>query len=571
MIELVAATHRFDLPAANSVLAQQPSARLLVVDPSMHGRAQAHGIAEPLLFGGVRALTAHHATQQAAHATLMLNRALGQVLGDLIPEAQGAAWCSFRIRHMFWTSLAYKQVFREMLPQYQAQRWHVLLPTQAHTYGVHSFLPGLALIDALQKAGQPFSVYTFECPGFGPFQLPDLTQLPDGLDLLCHLPTCMHDGGYFAAEIQASGLRTKVLSSQVYDVELNGLPATGLVDAEQVLELLPKGAVQALQDLQPAFLNVLREHLSPHIALPPYLEMQVQALWLAFRNQALFFFWLEQTLGQRPPKQLLLSNHDATLHGALQSFASRHRVSVTLLPHSKVCNFALSVDGPRPRVLHDGLQDGPCLDLAGRVVPSQRLSYPAARADVPKSDPKQRLALNTLGVILNGLSANGIALADFDEYVRGLLNLRDWAQASGVKIRWRVRAAESPLSLLVDRVGLDENAILEDANGSILDFARSCDLCVGYDNPTSGLHELLRVGIPVLQAECRPLVRAEWSIVNTQVAPRYTMPQLLDELTLLQLNPAEFQAMRQRQHLAFLNSQSGAAPLSHWLRLGALS
>ncbi|MFY7867772.1 hypothetical protein [Roseateles sp.] len=571
MIELVAATHRFDLPAANSVLAQEETARVLLVDPNMHGRALAHGIAEPLLYDRVRANTAHRASQQAAAATVMLNRAMGRVLRDLIPEAQGAAWCSLRIRHMLWTSLAYRQVWKEVLPQYQVKRWHVLLPAQAHAYGIHSFLPGLALMDALQEAAQPFAAYTFECPGAGPFQLPDLTQLPDGLELLCHLPTCMHDAAYFASEIHASGLRAAVLSSQVYEVELAGLPATGLVDADQVLSLLPTGAIQALENLQPALLAVLREHLSPHIAQPQYLELQVQALWQALRNQALLFFWLEQTLGSRPPKQFLLSTHDATVHGAFQSFASRHRVSLTLLPHSKVCNVPLPLDGAISRVLHEGLQDGPCLDLAGQTVPSQRLSYPGEWAPIPVHASKQSQGLRTLGVILNGFSANGICLVDFDQYVNGLAQLRDWALGCGVRLRWRVRVAETPLTLLAARLDLDEALLLEGAQGTILDFAGGCDLCVGYDNPTSGLHELLRAGIPVLQAECRPLSRAEWSIVNAQVAPRYNMPQLLDELTLLHLNPGEFQAMPQRQHLAFLNSQSGAAPLSHWLRLGALS
>jgi hypothetical protein len=558
--EFVIAVHRFDLATA-ALLAEQRGARLLVVDPVMHGRTLAQGLPAPLLYSRLNAAVAHGAAAQARAATLGLSRALGALLDPLVPGAAAAAWSTHRFNQLFWTAIGYREIWHELLDQQSASHWHVLLPRQPHCYGTHSFVPGLMLIEQLQRRDLAHTAYGFDCPGLDEAQLPDLRRLPYAPELLCHVPTCFHDAAYLDEEIRASGLRCGVLSAQVYDTELPGLPASGLIAASEVAQLLEPGQLARVQALANPVQRVLSAHLQPMIAQRAFLDTQVAALWQALQAQCLLYLWLEQHYAAHPPRQLLLSNHDATVHGALLSFAHTHRLAVTVMPHSKINNQAVPVDGLTPLCLHHGLQDGPSLDWAGRSLPALRLLYPGSW----HFDPERSQGLETVGVVLNGLSANGMCMLNFEQYLDGLRELQRWAQALGIRLRWRIRAAENPLLLLAETLQLSADELAQDGQGSLLEFAQGCDLCLGYDVPTSGLHELLRHGVAVLQAEIRPLARSDWSIVDARVAPRHSLPELLDRLHVMKANPAEFRDFRRRQHRAAQDSQQGAQPLRHWL------
>lgn len=560
MSEIVAVLHRFDLPVAAG-LAQQRGARVFLIDPVMHGRCVAQDIADPLVQTRFSADLGGAAFAQAQAAALTLCRELGAQLADIAPAARAGAWSAHRLIHLFWTLFGYQRLWAEALAAQPPAHWHVLLPQLAHTYGTHSFVPALALVNALRERGLPHSAYAFDCPGLDAYLLPDLRRVPADVELLTHLPTCNHDARFIAEELGASGLRCMALSSQLYDIELDGIAATGLVDLPTVSELLGPARCGRVKALELPLKAVLRAHLAPHIGQQRFLEMQVQALWEALRAQALFYLWLEQSFAGRLPRQVLISNHDATVHGALMSFAHQHGLAISVLPHSRVHNVPVRADGLSALCLHHVLQDGPCLDLAERALAGGALAYPGGWREPPAQGE-----LRTLGVVLNGISVNGMCLVDFDAYVDGLRHLRAWAQQRGLALRLRVRTVETPVVLLALRLQLDVQELLQLAQGSLLDFARGCDLCLGYDAPTSGLQDLVREGQAVLQAEFRPLARHEWSIVDERVIARYSLPEACERLALMQANPALFQAFRRRQFDAAWAAQQAARPLRDWLR-----
>ncbi|MFN3305383.1 MAG: hypothetical protein ACK44A_16935 [Roseateles sp.] len=526
----------------------------------MHDRCVVHGLAAPLVHTRSTADVACAAYAEAQVLARALCRDLGDVLARLAPGATGAGWSAHRIFHLLWTVLGYRRIWADVLGQHAHAHWHVMLPQQAHTYGVHSFIPGLMLINTLRERSVPHTAYTFDCPGLDAYQLPDLRRLPPELDLIAHLPTCKYDAPHIADELRASGLRAAALTSQLYDAPLDGIPATGLVDLAVVRELLGAGACGHVEALQAPLSDVLRRHLLPWIAQPRFLELQVQALWEALEAQALLHLWLERHFAGRLPRQLLISNHDATVHGALTGFAEQHGIATFVLPHSRVHNMAIKIDGPAPRCLHHALQGSDCFDLADRLLPSGLLRFPGEWVAPPDDG-----ALRTLGLVLNGLSANGMCLVHFDDYVDSLRLWLDWARERGLALKLRVRVAETPVLLLAERLQMDAEVLMQGMQGSLIEFATGCDLTLGLDQPTSGLQDLVRMGMAAMQVELRPLARNEWSIVDERIVPRHGGVEARERLALLQANPTLFVRYRREQFEAARARAAAARPLRDWL------
>ena len=559
MSEVVTALHRFDLPVAQAFAAER-GAKVFLADPALHARALAAGVTDLVVHTSSKADVARAAYAQAQRSTQALSRELGAQLKAIAPKAVEGCWNAHRIAQMFLTLHGYQRIWQDVLDQHVHAHWHVLLPQQAHAYGTHSFVPGLQLLNQLRERGIAFGAFGYDCPGMDAYQLPDLRRISPDTELLVHLPTCRYDAAHFAAEILATGQRAGVLTSQLYDEPLDGLASSGLVSLSEVRECLGPQRVARVQALEPALRAVLVTHLHPHIPQQRFLDLQVQALWEALEAQALLYLWLEQHFSTRAPRQLLISNHDATIHGALTSFALQGGADVIVVPHSRVHNQTIKLEGARPLCLHHGLQDGPSLDIGGRVLGAGLLAYPAAPAVRRDARP-----LRTLGLVLNGISGNGMCLVNFEHYLDGIRQLLDWARLVGLAVKLRVRIAETPTVLLVERLGLDMDELMRLAQGSLLDFARGCDLCVGYDMPTSGLQDLLQQGLPVMQAEVRPLSWPEWSIVDGRVVPRHGLPELMDRLELLKASTEEFMRFADRQYRIAQEAVAGARPLSAWL------
>lgn len=558
MSDIVLVIHQQDLPYAQTLEVQR-GAQIMVVDPAVYGYALSLGFRNLSLACPDKVDVTHDAIRKAELATLAISHDIGKVLGLLIPEAAIVGWATHRMYHSFWTSLAYRQIGHKIVSQYPDSHWHILLPHNPYCFGVHSFLPGLAVIEQLQLQGVKHTAYGINAPGMGDLLLPDLRKVSVNTELLCHLPTCFSDADYIVQELRVSGLTLGILTPQFYDIPMGDLETSGLCSLSEVRAQINADDLLAINGLEEAVKVVIRQHLLVFMTQPGYLETQVNAFWEIIEAHCLLFFWLEKCFGLHPPKQMLLSNHDATIHGALMAFAERHRISVILVPHAKVFNhYLLLTHGQFPLCLHHGLQDGPCVDIAGRVMPSGRLRYPGMWLQDLADSPK----LETIGIILNALSFGGYV----EEYIAGLKSIQNWAKSNNVGLRWRVRPKETPLLLIADRLALSAEQLSIDEQGSVLEFGRGCDICIGYDQPTSGLHDLLREGIAVIQAEVRHLARAEWSIVDSQVAPRVAVPELLERLNLMHKNPDFFQSYRHKQYQAAIASQHGAQVMQYWLK-----
>lgn len=571
-VRRVLALHRVDLVPARQ-LVEQLAARqdepplLTVCDPVLHHHAITQGLTEVRLLPLPDARVAVDAAARAHAATRLLQAEIDEQVAPVIPAARGCGWLAHWLRQLHTTAFGFARIGQCMAERLGTDTVALLMPDQPHRYGYHSFLPALKVAEALRAAGTAPRLYQTALQPPDDILVPDLRAWPAtqaaAPEVLVHLPTCFYDAALFAGEIAASGLSALVLPSPLFDVTLADLP--------RLPQCAPQALEAALDAPQRAALAALCRRLVPLVehAMQRLLgsesaaRAQAAALVGGIELQGLCYAALLQALAGRPqPRALLLSNHDAGLHGAWLAWARERRVPVLCVPHSKVHNQRLTVsDLPGLRCLHHGLQGGGPVDLDDNPVAAGVLDY-AEDLHWPGRAPER---LRTLGLVLNGLAANAMCLVDLRHYLHELQRLRDWARRQGVDCRIRCRPNESIASVLAAELGVPVRELLDGQAGSLVDFARGCDLVIGIDQPTSGSAELLRAGIPMLQALVRPLAPEEWRIVDAGVVPQLPVEAVLARLQDWHEQPLGLWQHVQAQRRAWLDSQSDARPLRSWL------
>lgn len=553
--------HRSDFMLAQQLLGQLPEAEVLLFDPQLLEHARNLGLPQARLQrwpGNDLNWRVYRAVREEAAA---LQRRVDHALASQVPEAPGCQWHHYGLFYLLFTLRGYTAIGEQLAAHKPATRLHVLGPQQAFRYGQHSFVPALALMQAFGRAALSGQFYSYELPAPPEDQLPDLRQAAATRpDLLVHLPTCFYDHAYFEGEVLASGQAALNLPSPFYDVALPSLPGTPMESLLALGQRIPAQTLDRIEAVLATLRQLLHEALAPLMASPAYLSMQLQALLEAYRRQLLFFEALEQAFQARPAQQLLISNHDAGLHGPLLSHAQRHRMRVLLVPHAKFFN-APAPELPNALCLSHALQGTAVAGLSGKPVASATLAFPE-RLSLPETLPRP---LKVLGVLLAGVSYNSMCAADMDAYLDGLRRLQQWCDARGIECRLRCKPTDGFASQIAGHLGIDVQQILRQFQGSLADFGAACDLCLGYDVPTSGAIELLRQGTPMLHAQLRPLLPEELSLLNGRIVPLRMLDETLAQLQQWQQDPSSLWRFRRQQHAAYLNLQAEARPLRDFL------
>lgn len=571
MTHRILALHRVDLAPAAQLAAQmardlvgQPPPVVTTIDPVLHTYALATGQpdVELLPLAGSDTVAAD-AQGQALAAARLLSAQADEVMAEFIPEAQGAAWCTFWIRCFYATAYGNRGYGKLLAKALGDDTVHLLLPDLPYRYGYHSFVPGLSVFGGLTAAGRGAKLYSSPMPPWDATLLPDPASAPDvrAPDLLCHIPTCFADSALFTAELQAAGRRVLVLPSQYFDVPTGELPRCEMVPPERLAERLPRAQQAALEAVLDRLGAMLAQQLAPVVNGAALLHKQVQAFVDGFRSNALLFLALEDRFGSRLPRTLLITNHDVGLHGAQISFAQRHGLQTIMVPHSKIFNGVVQTYRQEVLCLTHAMQGGEVIDLEGRVMPTGTLDF---AKPVTTGEPLPK-PLAVLGIVLNSLSANALCLVDVAAYLQGLRQLLAWCDAQQVQCRIRCRPNGSVMQMLIDSLGLRADDLLPHQEGSMLDHARGCDLVLSYDIPTSGAFDLLEAGIPVLQTLCRRLEPEEARMANATVVPQLPVAEVIGRLQAYAADPLGLWQFRREQTAQYLRAHADALPLRAWL------
>lgn len=576
MTERIFALHRVDLVMAVQLAHQLATDRgtgrpvVTVIDPVMHHYAITQGLSEVQLMVLPDLDLSLGGGSWSLAATRMVSVAVDEELARLVPEARGAGWLGHWLRQLHAIVFGFRQVGQALVSRVAGERVHLLLPDLPHRYGYHSYVPALIVQEALRAAGQVPTLYKSPQSPWHATVLPDAMHddrvaaeegLAERVDLLCHLPTCVYDEALFADEVRASGRAALLLPSQLYDVAAEGLPRTRMETPQRLLERLPVAQREALAATLDRLGGVLAAHLAPLLGKAALVQSQVAAMVDACRDNALVFLTLEQRFAKQPPRTLLISNHDTGQHGGLLSFARRHGMQTLMVPHSKIFNHTLLSSGHDVTCLTHPVQGGEILDLDGNRMPTGVLDF-SDDLQVKAAPPRP---LATLGIVLNGLAATAICIVDLRLYLQGLAALRQWCAEHGVTCRIRCRPNESAATTVATELGIPEATLLDDQQGSMIDFASGCDLVLGYDQPTSGTIEILRHGMPMMQALCRRLAPEEWRIVDAGIVPQLPVQAILERLSAFHADPLALWQFRRRQLADFVAAGRDGRPLRSWL------
>lgn len=561
MDELIVLSHRLDIQAAGQLRQQVPGSRVVTACPHLADRAEAEGLPVQLMRvpGSDVLASAYHA---ARRQSLALQTRIDTHLAQFDPLAPGCAWGQHDLFYAFYTLYGFASLWTSVIGHVKAGQWHVPVPDLPFRYGCHSYVPGLLLLERLAAAGQRLRAYRYNLPAWDRPLLPDLQAAAGNPDLLSHLPTCFYDHAHFEQAVVDSGRNCLNLPSQHYNVDMPRLPGTPQQPLDVAEQALSPAQLDRVATVASAIGEELGRALTPLLASPTYRQPQVDSIVAGYRRQMVFSAALAQRFDTQAPRTLLMSNHDAGLHGPLLTLARRHRIRVLMVPHSKIYNAPVpAAPGLDLHCLTHAVQGVPVHDVNGQAVSASTLAFPERlQWSVGPAKP-----LRVLGVLLTGVSYSALCGTDLDRFVRGLRRIIDWCQDQGVVCRIRCKPSEPMIGMLSDALGMPQAQLLADMGGSLDDFARACGLCITYDQLTSGAVELLRLGVPTLHALVRPLLLEEQCMMDSAIVPRAEVGELLQRLGLFVSDAQQLWMFGRDQYQAYARAWRDARPLGAFL------
>ncbi len=524
MDNLLIITSSHDIAVAETVAARLEQYRVVFFDPTLVDPIAASALRNAE-FVAWNACPDYPALVAAAHADAhAFEAALDAELRELLPDVSLAGWQHLNLFYFFLGHRWYDGLWKDVLGKLRGHKPHVFLCDNPSTYYWPSFVPALLLLQLLRTMEIPFSavkygarpeeadvVINFGEAGAGPY------------DVLSHLPTCFYDAAHFSAELQASGKTNLHIEPKYWGVPFEATAKTNLMRLHHQ-QALSGGAppLSALAERLEARLDAL---LAPYLATPEYRARQARQLSTLYQCQVVDLHALERHFHTHKPGKLLLSDHDAGFHGPLLSFAARHRIPVLMVPHAKTSE-DIEFDYGDVTMLTHPMQGSPLFNSRRRRLRHQTLPY-VENFGASSAPPGP---LKTVGLLLNGISLNGIMCTEFSLYLAGIVRIAAWCAEHGVTLRIRCRQAQSLIEIIERACGADADAMRACLVGSLSQFAQSVDLCLMYDAPTNADIEFLRTAVPILNPIPAPLSKAEAATADSRIVPRASVEATLAQL-----------------------------------------
>ena len=556
-------THADSIAHARLVVRDQPVTGTWVFDPTLYERAVDAGLPAVEVIAP-KPVTDHRtllgcARQQA----FALEAELDRLLQSVAPGPSLLGWQHVNLNYQITATRWYAELWDGQLGLFAGSLPHLFLSDNPAHYYWPSFGPALQLAHRLRGAGIDFKAYTYGGrPDLSPM-VPALFDAPDDgpqPTLLTHLPTTFYDKGYFLDEVRASGHRAMNLQSRIWNVDFPMDADVPVATVDQALALLDPADLDRIDTFHALAAQHLETWLAAPIPSPEHRRRQARHIADGYRSQLVTLRLLERRFARQRPARVLISDHDAGFHGPILSFAKAHAIPVVMVPHSK---FTPEFEFPGDQItcLTHPLQADTLSDAHGRRVRQYRLAYPETfrGASAPSGE------LRTVGLLLNGLSLNGVQFTGFEAYIAGVRRIAGWCRDQGLALKLRGRPGDPMTTAMAEATGLSRQTLAEGLSESLADFAASVDICLMYDAPTSADLEFLRNGVALLNPVPEPLYCAEAMQANASVVPRDDVEATLHRLGDLASDPVRLTEFRRQQFIAYVGLFASAQPLRHFL------
>ena len=475
MDDILIITAAQDIPAAEEYAQKLASYRVLFFDPTLvdtiHASALRH--TEFVVWDACPdypALTLAGHTQACAFES-----ALQESVAPLLPpDTSLLGWQHLNLYYFFTAYDWYNGLWRDVLPRLKDHKVHVFLNDNPCLYYWPAFLPALLLLQLLRTCDIAFAALRYgERADESDVVLNLDPAIPAGApwDVVTHVPTCFYDAPYFSAELRAAGKRSLDLLPKYWGVPIETTAQANLLRLGDQRRLY--GEQPPLQALEAALTARLEALLRPYLATADYCARQARVLSNLYQAQLVSLHMLEGHFARHKPGKLLLSDHDAGYHGPLLAFAERHRLPVLMVPHAKTSDDTeFGYDGIT--MLTHPLQGRPLHNGRGKRVLQHALGY--AEEFSGRSTPPG--PLRRVGLLLNGLSLNGILCTPWTPYLDGIRQIETWCREHGLALAVRCRQGQALGELLTAGTAITRDTLLAGIQCSLPAFADGVDLCL---------------------------------------------------------------------------------------------
>lgn len=549
-----------EIELAKKMVGDMQSYKVYTHDPQLIDHIRLSGLANVEFFDWENCLELADLEKEAIRSVASLEAQLDITAQNIFPDISIRAWQYFSLLHVLLMLKWYSRMWKE-IPITKAGKYHVFINDNPSSLNLSSYLPSVMLLELLNALGIELSAFSYGVRPADSALLPNLVgeqEAPCGL--LTHIPTCVYDYLYFNEEIAATGKSVVNLESAFTNVPVFGSKSVGLTGTEELILTLPEDLQKKIDDFTSRISTDLSAFIGEFIKTPSYRDRQVQQIAKVYRSQIVCYFLLQRYFFRNKPAKMLVSDHDAGIHGPLISFAQVHRIPVVMLPHSKRTNNIPYIYENITCLSHP-VQGEDISNGNGKLIPNFYLSYPEAFSGSTVF-PRR---IESICLILNELSSLGIYYTRIKPYFEGIRKIATWCTENGVVLSIRCKPSMPFITLLAEATGLEIQSLFDSMSVSMAEFTKGKDLCLMYDAPSSGILEFLRSAVPVLNPVPEQLSITESSTVHTSLVPRGSIQDILNQLDLFMADRANLLRFRNTQFSGYVNAFKDTYPLRFFL------
>jgi hypothetical protein len=554
-------TSSYDIPIAETAAEGLDSYRTFFFDPTLVDEIKRSKLrnTELIVWNDCPTSTVLDAYghERATAFERALDAAVRPVLGDISLEG----WQHFNLTYFFQQFRWYSGLWPAVLERLEGMTPHIFVCDAPPSFYWPSFIPTLLLLQYLRTLGRPFNALRY---GERPDEADVVINLTDGnpegkrYDVLTHLPTCFYDIPYFREELVASGRSVLNIEPKYWSVgQVPGDTVNLMRLGDQQRVNGPDPRLAELAALLDAHIEPL---LTPYIATAGFRERYAAQLSRLYQSQYISCQLLERYFHNGRPARVLLADDDAGFHGPILSYAARHQIPVLQVPHSKV---SLDRDfiHTNVTVLTHAVQGGVPVNTHRKRLPHALLAYP----EQLQASTAYPAPLRKVGLLLNGLSLNGLMCTAHEPYFAGIRAIDAWCKRRGVELTIRSRPGQSMHQLLQAEIGMDVGALDASLARPLAEWAGTVDVCLMYDAPTTASLEFLKNGIPIVNPTPDSLSPAETLTCDTALVPRGDVAAILRQLDGFLDDTDNLDAFRRQQFAAYVSRQALGVPLRRFL------
>ncbi len=557
-----------DIPFASLLQQNQDINETLVVDPVLFGLAKRAGLRNTRVIYNEIACQNNIWFDLGFSDAMSLVNKTDKIMTNLIPDLKAGMWFFAPMLRMARKLRWIEHYWGNFINYCKISGLYVLLYDQPQLQSANSFFQALYIIEGLNGIGSECNAFRYGYEMESEILLPDVRCAAlekCKYNLLVHLPTCFYDNALFEREIACSKLSAMALPSGLWNVNLSSLDQASLVSLEDRLGEFKPDESSTCTEIIGLISSAIKEYVGKFFLSTPYVQKQAEFTARWFLAQYIFYADLSNVLPERLPQKIILSDIDAGFHGPLVSLAGKFNIPIIYLPHSKAVSPRLPVSSEINAIIlsHPGQGIAP-RNHEGDAIPIAIIDY---QEEIKAGGGAVR-PLTVLGVILNDIFGTTGDAVDIITYVNGLRSLLDWATRNGVDCRIRGRPGYSFNDWLSGELGINRSDLEKNMMCSFIEFSKSCDLCLGYDTPTTGEFELIGNSIPLINISIRDLIEERKNTVNTDIVEHMSLAHCIARLNSFLLDEVSFFMFRKKQFLRYAEIKSNALPLREYLKRG---